>query len=65
LFDELNEINFKKKQAQRIFEDFFGRNFLGGIFWEKCFGRIFLGRIFLGGIFCEKFFGRKFLGGIF
>jgi hypothetical protein len=43
----------------RIFlEDFFGRIFLGGIFWEKNVGRIFLGGFFgrnsLGGTHCYK-----------
>ena len=45
-------------------EEFFGRNFLGGFFWEDFFGRIFLGGFFwedyledfLGGILWEEFF---------
>ena len=41
-------------------EEFFGRNFLGEIFWEDFFGRIFLGGIFLGGLFWEDFFRRIF-----
>ena len=46
-------------------EEYCGRNFLGGIFWEEFFGRIFLkeffGRNFSGGIFWEELFGRNFL----
>jgi hypothetical protein len=30
----------------RIFLGFFGRNFLGGFFWEDFFGRIFMGGFF-------------------
>ena len=41
-------------------EEFFGRYFLGGFFWET-----FFGRIFLGGFFWEDFFGRIFLRGFF
>ena len=41
-----------------------GGKFFGGIFWEKCFGRIFgtiFVRIIFGGILWEEFFGRNYL----
>ena len=45
-----------------IFWRNFWRNFLGGIFWEKFFGKIFLAGIFLRGFFWgEEFFGRNSL----
>ena len=47
-----------------ILNEFFGRSFLGIIFYENFFGRIFL-RGFFGRIFWEDFLGRIFLGGIF
>ena len=56
-------------------EDFFGRIFIGGIFWETFFGRIwnFLGGFFwenfyrrnIERIFLTEFFGRNVLGGYF
>ena len=52
------------------FMDFFGSllrifwEFLGGIFWEKCFGRNSLGGFFWEDFFGRIFFGRNSLGGI-
>jgi hypothetical protein len=75
-YDVGNWIFSKSFEKLEIFWKFFGRNFLGEIFWEKFLGEIFWGGIFwenlggflegifLGGIFWEKFFGRIFLGGI-
>ena len=40
--------------------EFIGKN-NGGIFWEKCFWRIFRGEDFFGKIFWEEFFGRNCL----
>jgi hypothetical protein len=48
-------------------EDFFGRYFLGGVFFVGFFEWNFLGRFFwedvFGRIFWEDFFGRNYLGG--
>ena len=38
-----------------VLNEFFGRNFLGGILWEEFFGRNFLGGIFWE--FFVEFFG--------
>ena len=62
--DIFKNLGFLRGNLWEIFWDFFGRNFLGGFFWEEFFGRKFLGGIFLGGFFLEEFFERNSLGGI-